>query len=123
MEFRKKKKIRRRVYTSQGPHHCWHIDGNHKLRHGRIVIHGAIDGDTRTILYLKATNNNKSRTAFDAFMSGVRVYGVPSHARIDQGGENVVIADFLLTVRDVWSLYLPTWSFSVCHGITIHCPQ
>ena len=41
---RSRKPIKRKIYVSDGPHYCWHIDGNHKLIKWGIVIHGCVDG-------------------------------------------------------------------------------
>ena len=49
---RSHKAIKRVVYRSHGPHHDWHMDGNHKLIRWGIVIHGCIDGCSRNIIYL-----------------------------------------------------------------------
>jgi len=48
VEQRKYKAIKRRVYKVAGPHHLWHLDGNHKLFAYHLVIHGGgIDGFSR----------------------------------------------------------------------------
>ena len=52
VEERSRKRIKRAVYHSDGPHYCWHIDGNHKLIRWGIVIYGCIDGCTRNVIYL-----------------------------------------------------------------------
>ena len=39
--------------------HCHiYIDSHHKLIRWRMVTHGAIDGYSRVVLYLKCTSNN-----------------------------------------------------------------
>ena len=43
--------IRRRSYHVEGPNALWHVDGNHKLIRWRLVIHGAIDGYSRTVVF------------------------------------------------------------------------
>jgi hypothetical protein len=50
--IRKRKRIHRVHYQVAGPHHLWHCDGNHKLKDFHLVIHGAIDGFSRSIIYL-----------------------------------------------------------------------
>uniref|UniRef100_A0A8C6PT05 Integrase catalytic domain-containing protein n=1 Tax=Nothobranchius furzeri TaxID=105023 RepID=A0A8C6PT05_NOTFU len=81
----------RRSYRVAGPNSLWHIDGNHKLIRWRIVIHGGIDGFSRLVVFLSASNNNRSSTVLSSFMSAVVSYGVPSRVRTDRGGENNAI--------------------------------
>lgn len=44
--------IRRRVYHVDGPNSLWHVDGHHKLIRWHMVIHGGIDGYSRTVVFL-----------------------------------------------------------------------
>ena len=53
--------IRRRVYSNPGPHYLWHADGNHKLIHWGIVLHGCIDGFSRHMIYCHYADNNKGK--------------------------------------------------------------
>ena len=57
VEERSRKPIKRKVYYSNGPHHDWHMDGNHKLIRWGMVIHGCIDGCSRNIIYLQLRDN------------------------------------------------------------------
>jgi hypothetical protein len=99
---RKKKPIHRRMYSVAGPHHLWHQDGNHKLiRWGIVIIHGCIDGCTRNIIYPSAQDNNLSSTVLQLFKLGVERYQLPSRVRGDKGGENVLIAEFMIRQRGV----------------------
>ena len=50
--------INRRIYQVNGPNSFWHIDGHHKFINWRFVINGAIDGFSRTVLYLHCSTNN-----------------------------------------------------------------
>ena len=43
----------------QGPNWVWHIDQYDKLRHYNFCIHGAIDGFSRRIMWLKAFSTNR----------------------------------------------------------------
>jgi hypothetical protein len=49
------------------------MDGHHKLNitKFRIVIHGAIDGFSRLIIFLKAGNSNASKDVLKAFINGI----------------------------------------------------
>ncbi|KAK0132658.1 hypothetical protein N1851_032527 [Merluccius polli] len=89
----------RRVYQVQGPNSLWHIDGNHKLIRWRIVIHGGIDGFSRLIVFLRASNNNRSSTVLESFVAAIVRHGVPSRIRTDRGGENADICMFMNVFR------------------------
>ena len=88
--------IRRRVYSVDGPNSLWHIDGNHKLIKWRFVIHGGIDGYSRTIVYLTCSTNNEASTVMSSYMDAVSVHGLPDQVRSDQGGENVEVWQYML---------------------------
>ena len=59
--------VRRRVYYADGPNAVWHIDGNHKLIRWRMVVHGGVDGYSRSIVYLQCSTNNRTTTVLSAF--------------------------------------------------------
>ena len=91
--------LHRRQYSVEAPNALWHVDGYHKLIRWKFVVHGGIDGFSRVITYMKAATNNSSQTALSAFLYGVSSYGLPSRVRTDQGGENVLIAEYMLRER------------------------
>jgi hypothetical protein len=64
-----------------------------------IVIHGFIDGYSRLITGLRASDNNLSQTVMDVFWAAAEVYGVPSRMRGDHGVENLILAAFMEEVR------------------------
>ena len=74
------------------------MDGYHKLIRWKIIVHGGIDGFSRVVTYLQAATNT-SQTALSAFLDGVTSYGLPLHVRTDQGGENVLIAEYMVQQR------------------------
>lgn len=49
------------------PNFLCHIDSHHKLIQWRLVIHGAIDGFSRLIVYLECTDNNRAATVVSIF--------------------------------------------------------
>ena len=91
--------LHRRVYSVHSPNALWHIDGYHKLIRWKIVIHGCIDGFSRLILYLKAATNNRATTVLSAFQSAVQEYGIPSRVRMDKGGENILVSQYMIERR------------------------
>ena len=58
VDRRKRRKLTRREYHSFGPDHTWHIGGYDKLKPFEIAIHGAIDGYSRRIFWLKLLSSN-----------------------------------------------------------------
>ena len=66
-----------------------------------MILHGAVDGFSRTVLYLTCCNNNKASTALHCFMSGVDTFGTPLRVRADKGVENWDNARFMVSVRGV----------------------
>ena len=55
---RRRVAVQRRVYSVPTPNCLWHIDGLHCLIRWCIVLHGGIDGFSRRIVYLHASDNN-----------------------------------------------------------------
>jgi transposase InsO family protein len=114
IERRKRNVLIRRSYCIRSPNELWHIDGYHKLIRWKIVVHGAIDGYSRLVTYLRVANNNRSDTVLAAFLSAVNEYGLPARIRTDRGGENVKVAEFMLTHPERSS------SRSVITGRSVH---
>lgn len=99
VERRRTRVLHRRSYQVESPNALWHVDSHHKLIRWKIVVHGAIDGYSRVIPYLKASGNNRADTSLSGFLSGIERYGLPSRVRTDKGGENVLIAEYMLRKR------------------------
>ena len=95
--------IRRRVYHVEGPNCVWHIDGNHKLIRWRFVVHGGIDGYSRTIVFLECADNNRASTVISAFESAVHTHGLPNRIRSDLGGENVDVWRYMIEQHSSYS--------------------
>ncbi|XP_060776375.1 uncharacterized protein LOC132885871 isoform X1 [Neoarius graeffei] len=88
---RRRPAIARRVYSVPHPNFIWHVDGNHKLIRWKLVVHGAIDGYSRMLIFLRCSNNNRSETVKELFHAAVGQFGRPLHIRTDHGVENIKI--------------------------------
>ncbi|KAF6732565.1 hypothetical protein FQA47_012866 [Oryzias melastigma] len=99
IQLRRRRSIVRRVYSVPYPNFIWHIDGNHKLIRWKFVIHGAIDGYSRMLMFLKCSNNNRAETVKDLFNVAVGQFGRPLHIRTDHGRENVKIWEDMQATR------------------------
>ena len=64
-----------------------------------IVIHGGIDGFSRFITFLRASDNNYAQTVAISFNEAIRQHGIPSRLRTDRGGENSIIGTIMETIR------------------------
>jgi hypothetical protein len=91
--------ITRRTYSVPGPNSLWHIDGHHSLINWGFVIHGAIDGFSRLICFLKCSTNNKKETVEALFIEATEKYSWPSRVRTDYGGENTLVWQHMLARR------------------------
>ena len=87
--------VSRRTYSVPGPNSLWHIDGHHGLVNWGFVIHGAIDGFSRLIVFLKCSTNNKSETVKQCFLAATEHFEWPSRVRTDHGGENVKVWELM----------------------------
>ena len=112
VELRRNLAVRRRVYHSDGPNSVWHLDGHHKMVRWRLIIHGGIDGFSRSIVYLNCTDNNRAETVLQSFVAAVEYFGLPNRVRTDCGGENV----------DVWRYMTESHSTdsAVITGSSVH---
>lgn len=96
---RRSSTIKRRQYYSPCPNFVWHIDGLHKLIRWKFVIHGAIDGFSRLVTFLQCSDNNRSETVYEVFLSAVAAYELPLHVRTDHGGENILVWQHMSAAR------------------------
>ena len=102
--------IKRRVYSVPHANYIWHIDSHHKLIRWRMVIHGAIDGYSRKILYLKCANDNKASTVVSFFSHAAYTFGIPDKVRSDKGGENTDVWRYMLHYNSMESSCVITGS-------------
>lgn len=62
----------------------------------RFVIHGGIDGYSRLPVFLKVNTNNRAESVLSAFIEATQQYGLPERVRSDKGGENVLVAEYMI---------------------------
>ena len=62
----------------------------------RFVLHGGIDGYSRTIVYLGCADNNKADTVLSLFVEAIQQFHLPRRIRTDHGTENVYVARHML---------------------------
>ena len=91
--------IHRRSYRVPCPNALWYIDGYHALIRWKFVVHGGIDGYSRLVVFLKCSSNNRADTVFNLFITACNSLGIPSRVRSDSGGENVLVATFMVLYR------------------------
>lgn len=82
-------------------HFSWYLCESGLIR-WRIVFHGFVDGYSRLITGLRASNNNRASTVLDVFLGGVQQYGVPSRVRGDHGTENLLVAEYMERFRGIF---------------------
>lgn len=93
VDGRKRRRLKRRSYANPGPNFCWHVDGYDKLKPFGFAIHGAIDGYSRRVMWLKVgtTNNHPQVTALHFARAVLETNMLPCLVRCDRGTENVHI--------------------------------
>ena len=97
---RRSKVVQRRVYTVSCPNALWHIDTHHKLIRWRLITIAAVDGFSRTIIYIMCADNNKASTVLQCFVSGVSKFGLPERVRSDHGGENIDVWRYMVIAHN-----------------------
>ena len=64
-----------------------------------MVVHGGIDGFSRKIVYLRASDNNRADTVLQLLVRTTSEYGWPPRVRSDKGGENIDVCRAMVSVR------------------------
>ena len=90
LETRKRNKLIRRTYRTNGPNHVIHVDQYDKLASFGFYIHGAMDGFSRKIAWLYVGNSNRnSSIVLRFYLSYIQsIKGIPKILRTDGGTEN-----------------------------------
>jgi hypothetical protein len=102
--LRRAEMIHRRVYSVPFVNSLWHIDGQHKLVNWKFVIHGGVDGKSRLIVFMLASDNNKASTVENLFLQATQRWGWPQRVRADYGGENLGVRNVMNHVRGSFTL-------------------
>ncbi|KAK6974800.1 hypothetical protein R3P38DRAFT_3335634 [Favolaschia claudopus] len=97
--LRQRRGIKRQDYRVSRAHALWHVDGHHKLILWEIVIHGFVDGYSRTVTALRASTNNRATTVLEVFLEAVGEYGLPSRVRGDHGAENKKVPVYMIITQ------------------------
>ena len=108
VELRKRQRLRRRSYYTEGPNMIWHLDGYDKLKPYGVAIHGCIDGFSRHVIWLHAyTTNNDPRVIGNYYIEAVKQCGgYPIKVRADMGTENVIVEQMHIFLREQQDSFL-----------------
>ena len=102
VQVRKRRRLRRRKYTSPGPNFVWHIDGHDKLKPYGFSIHGGIDGFSRRVLWLEVSTSNKMPEVIAKYyLDAVKRNGLPVNVKADDGTEHSLVQPIHLLLRNI----------------------
>ena len=71
------------------------MDSNMKLIRWGFIIHAAIDGYSRMVVFAKISTDNKAETVLNYFKEAEIIHGKCSRVRTDYGGENYRVAEYI----------------------------
>ncbi|KAK7037429.1 hypothetical protein VNI00_011180 [Paramarasmius palmivorus] len=89
------REVQRQRYRVAGPNALWHHDGQHTLIRWRVVIHAFVDGYSRMVTAIQASDNNRADTVLALFLEAIAEHGTPSRVRGDHGVENLGVAEYM----------------------------
>ena len=61
-----------------------------------MVVHDAIDGYSRLVVFLHCSNNNRAERVLQLFTKAVPQFRLPTLLQTDKGGENTAAALYML---------------------------
>ena len=93
-DSRRRLRLSKQIYWNPGINYAWHIDGHDNLKPFGFAIHGAIDGYSRKILWLRVLRSNDSSIIIgNIYFDCVKEFhGCPIKLITDLGTENVFAA-------------------------------
>lgn len=102
VEYRRRKRLRRRKYASKGPNYVWHMDSYDKLKPYGIAISGCIDGFSRRIIWLRAGRTASNPKVIGGYFTDAvkEIGGGPRRIRSDCGTENVLVEKIQQILRE-----------------------
>lgn len=105
VDFRSRRRLRRRQYKNKGPNFLWHMDCYDKLKPYGICISGCIDGFSRKIIWLRAgSNSNDPKIICNYFYESIKsLGGCPRTIRADLGTENGNVRELQNYLREHYS--------------------
>ena len=114
VQLRKRRRLRRRKYTSSGPNFVWHIDGHDKLKPQGFSIHGGIDGFSRRVLWLEISTSNKMPEVIAKYyLDAVKRNDLPVNVKPGDGTEHSLVQPIHLLVRNIDGSEPDLESFSI----------
>ena len=97
--------VSRRAYDAHRAMYLLHQDACCKLERYGWYIHGAIDGFSRFVVWMRATNNKLGLTPYTLFIDAIARYGAWRLVRGDHGSENKLLAAMCGVLHDLGGVY------------------
>ncbi|CAG9825749.1 unnamed protein product [Phaedon cochleariae] len=103
VDFRTRRRLRRRQYKNKGPNFLWHMDCYDKLKPYGICISRCIDGFSRKIIWLRAgQNSNNPKIIAGYYIDALhRIGGCSQTIRADLGTENGVVIEIQTSLIEI----------------------
>lgn len=103
-DLRRRKRLRRRQYSNDGPNSVWHMDSYDKLKPYGICINGAVDGFSRYIIWMHAgRTSNDPKVIASYYVNSLKALGgFPMTVRSDMGTENGVCEKIQKALRELF---------------------
>jgi hypothetical protein len=71
--IRRARKLKRRIFNSDGPDEVWSLDGHDKLKHWGFFTHGCMDVYSRYLVWLRlGTSNHNPDYVLSYYLDGIK---------------------------------------------------